>query len=123
MTADGSAGDALFRDPLPEGFSRRIFRVAPGLELGLEPGCLPDAIMVVEQGELELECRAGTCRRFGRGSMFPIALLPVSHLRNVGPGPLVLVAISRARLRVSARRRIVRRRLETTSKGNDERTR
>ena len=101
MTADASAGDALFRYPLPEGFSRRVFRVAPGLELGLERGRLPDAVVVVEQGELELECRAGTCRRFGRGSMIPIARLPISHLRSVGPGPLVLVAVSRARLRAT----------------------
>jgi 2-methylisocitrate lyase-like PEP mutase family enzyme len=96
MTANESAGDALFCDPLPEGFSRRVFRVAPGLELGLEPGGLPDAIVVVEQGELELECRAGTCRRFGRGSMIPLALLPVTRLRSVGPRPLVLVAVARA---------------------------
>jgi hypothetical protein len=101
MTADESAGDALFRDPLPEGFSRRVFEIAPGLELSLEPGSLPDAIVVVGQGELELEYRAGTCRRFGRGSMIPIALLPVSHLRNVGAGPLVLVAVSRAPLRAT----------------------
>ena len=96
MTADESACDALFRDPLPEGFSRRILRVAPGFELGLEPDGLSDAIVVVEQGELELECRAGTCRRFGRGSMIPIARLPMTRLRSVGPGPLVLVAVSRA---------------------------
>jgi hypothetical protein len=100
MTTHESAG-ALFRGPLPQGFCRHVFRVAPGLELDLEPGGLPDAIVVVEQGELELECRAGTCRRFGRGSMIPIALLPVSHLRSVGPGPLVLVAVSRAPLRVT----------------------
>ena len=97
MTGDGCDGEALFRGPLPEGFSRRVFRVAPGLELGLDPDRLPDAVVVVEQGELELECRAGTCRRFGRGSMIPIARLPVSHLRSVGAGPLVLVAVSRAR--------------------------
>ena len=96
MTADESACDALFRDPLPEGFSRRVLRVAPGFELGLEPDGLSDAIVVVEQGELELECRAGTWRRFGRGSMIPIARLPITHLRSVGPGPLVLVAVSRA---------------------------
>jgi hypothetical protein len=94
MTADESAGDALFCDPLPEGFSRRVFRVAPGLELGLEPGGLPDAIVVVEQGELELECLGGTCRHFGCGSMIPLALLPVARLRSVGSGPLVLVAVS-----------------------------
>jgi hypothetical protein len=98
MTADGSAGDALCRGPLPEGFARRVFRVPPGRELGLEPGRLPDAIVVVERGELELECRAGTCRRFGRGSMIPSARLPAFRLRSVGPGPLVLVAVWRARL-------------------------
>jgi hypothetical protein len=97
MTTDEGAGDALFSDPLPAGFSRRVFRVAPGHELGVEPARLSDAIVVVEQGEVELECRAGTCWRFECGSMIPIELLPVSHLRSVGPGPLVLVAVSRAR--------------------------
>jgi hypothetical protein len=98
MTADESAPDALFRDPLPEGFSRRVYRVRTGLELGLEPDRLPAAIVVVEHGELELECRAGTCRRFGPGSMIPIAQLSIPHARSVGPGPLVLVAVSRTRL-------------------------
>jgi hypothetical protein len=101
MTADESAGEALFCDPLPEGFSRRVLRVAPGLELDLEASRVPDAIVVVEQGELELECRAGTCRRFGRGSMIPIARLPITHVRSVGLGPLVLFAVSRASLRGS----------------------
>jgi hypothetical protein len=101
MSADEGARDALFRDPLPEGFSRRVFRVAPGLEFGLEPAGLPDTIVVVEHGGLELECRAGTRRRFGGGSMIPIALLPVAHLRSAGPGPLVLVAVSRAPLRAT----------------------
>jgi hypothetical protein len=96
MTADEGAGDALFRGRLPEGFSRRVVRVASGLELSLEPARLPDAIVVVEQGELELECRSGTRRSFGPGSLIPIARLPVARLRSVGPGPLVLVAVSRA---------------------------
>ena len=98
MTADESARDALFHDPLPEGFFRRVLRVAPGLELGLEPGRLPDGIVVVEQGVLELECRAGACRRFGRGSMIPIARLPVARLRSAGSAPLVLLVVSRASL-------------------------
>jgi hypothetical protein len=96
MTADESAGDPLFCDPLPEGFSRRVFRVAPGLALDMEWCRLPDAIVVVEQGRLEIECRAGTCRSFGCGSMIPIARLPVACLRSIGPSPLVLVAVSRA---------------------------
>jgi hypothetical protein len=96
MTADDNAGDALFRHPLPAGFARRVLRVAPGLELDFEAGDMPDAIVVVEQGELELECRSGTCRRFGRDAMIPVGRLPIAHLRSVGPGPLVLVAVSRA---------------------------
>ena len=73
MTPHGGGSDALFRGPLPAGFSRRVVEVAPGLE-----------------------CRAGTCGRFAPGSMLSIARLPVAHLRSVGPGPLVLVAVSRA---------------------------
>lgn len=92
MTAD----DALFGDPLPEGFARRVFHVAPGHELGLERDGLPDAIVVVEQGELEVECRAGARRRFARGSMICITRLPLARLRSVGTCPLVLVAVSRA---------------------------
>jgi hypothetical protein len=86
---------ALFRDPPPEGFSRRVLRAAPGREISLEHA--RDAIVVVEAGELELECRAGGCRRFARGSMIPIARLPVAHLRSVGSCPLVLVAVARDR--------------------------
>jgi hypothetical protein len=96
MTAAGSADDALCRDALPDGFARRVYRAAPGREVGLKPARLHDAIVVVEQGELELECRAGGCRRFGRGSMIPIARLPIAHLRSVGSRPLVLVAVARA---------------------------
>jgi RNA polymerase sigma-70 factor (TIGR02960 family) len=95
-TVTNGVGDALFRVPLPQGFVKCVFRAPPGLELDMEPMCLPDAIVVVEQGELELECRAGTRRRFGPGSMIPIACLPVSRLRSAGPDPLVVVAVSRA---------------------------
>jgi hypothetical protein len=96
MTPDESAGDALFRGPLPAGFSRQVLRVAAGLHLDLEARGVPGAIVVVEEGVIELECRSGTRRRFGRGSMIPIARLPLTHVRSVGPGPLVLLAVSRA---------------------------
>jgi hypothetical protein len=96
MTADESAGDALFRKPLPAGFSKHVLRVAPGLELGSEATCLPDAIIVVEQGALEVECRSGVRRRFARGSILAVAGLPGSRLRSVGSEPLVLMAVARA---------------------------
>lgn len=92
MTADESACAALFRDPVPAGFTRRVLRIEPGHELDLD-SC--DAIAVVEEGVVELECRSGSRRRFGRGSMFPLARRCVAHVRSVGPTPLVLVAVSR----------------------------
>jgi hypothetical protein len=101
MTVDEGAGDALFRDPLPAGFSRRVLRVPPALELDFEANGAPDAVVVVEEGVAELECRAGARRRFGRGAMIPIARLPIARVRSVGPGPLVLVAVSRAPLRAT----------------------
>ena len=98
MTAKESEGDALFRDPLPKGFSRRVLRIAPGFELSPEPSCLQDAIVVVLEGALEIECRSGTRGRFGHGSMIAIARFPIARLRSVGAGPLVLVAVSRTSL-------------------------
>jgi hypothetical protein len=95
MTGHESAGDALFRNPLPAGFSRRVFRVAPGLELDLEARGVLDAIVLVEEGEIELECRAGMRRRFGRGSIIPITRPPVTHARNVGSCPLRFLSVSR----------------------------
>jgi hypothetical protein len=92
VNADESAPDALFRDPLPAGFSRRVLRVEPGLDLDFEAR---DAIVLVEEGELELECRSGTRWCFGRGSMIPLARGLLVRLRSVGPLPLVLVAVSR----------------------------
>jgi hypothetical protein len=96
MTGDESAGDALFRTPLPAGFSRRVFRVASGLEVDLDARGVLDAILLVEEGEIELECRAGMRRRFGRGSIIPITRPPVAHARSVGSCPLLLLSVSRA---------------------------
>jgi hypothetical protein len=96
MTGEESAGDALFRNPLPSGFSRRVFRVATGLEVDLGARGVLDAIVLVEEGEIELECRAGMRRRFGRGSIIPITRPPVAHARSVGSRPLLLLSVSRA---------------------------
>lgn len=86
-------GASFFCEPLPDGFMRSVIRVAPGL--GLEPERLAGALVIVQHGELEIECTAGTARRFGRGSMVCIARVPVARLRNSGHDPLVLVAVSR----------------------------
>ena len=93
MNPDGSVCDALLREPVPDGFTRRVYRVAPGF--ALEPQHLSGALMIVQEGELEVECRADMSRRFARGSMVCIARIPVARLRNAGTDPLVLVAVSR----------------------------
>jgi len=92
MSADG-----LFAGPPPPGFRKRVIRLEPGAELELGSGDWVDAIVLVERGELELECRAGACRRYGRGALIPIAQLPLRVARNAGPAGVVLVAVSRDR--------------------------
>ena len=89
----------LFRDPLPSGFSRRVVRLARGAELDLEARTPPDAILLVDEGEVELECLGGHRRRFGQGSLIPATCPPLARLRSVGPRPLVLVAVSRSSAR------------------------
>jgi hypothetical protein len=101
MTGGQSAGDALFRDPLPAGFSKRVFLIAPGRKVDLDARGVLDAIVLVEEGEIELECRAGMRRRFGRGSIIPITRPPVAHARSVGSDPLLLLSVSRAALTLS----------------------
>ena len=96
MSADEGAACALFGDPLPPGFYRRVLNIAPGLELDLEACGARDAILVVEEGVAEVACRSGICRRFTRGSMLPLARVPVVRVRSVGTSPLVLIAVSRA---------------------------
>ena len=96
MTADEGAACALFGDPLPPGFCRRVLRVPPGLELEVEACGARDAILVVEDGLAELECRSGIRRHFTRGSMLPLARVPLVRVRSVGTSTLVLIAVSRA---------------------------
>jgi len=89
-------GGALFRNPLPNGFSKRVYRAAPGRDVALAPVPPTDAILVVVHGTLEIECTAGGRRRFGRGALIPIAFIPVARLRSVGARTLVLAAVARS---------------------------
>ncbi|HSF01554.1 MAG TPA: hypothetical protein VLA62_01000, partial [Solirubrobacterales bacterium] len=46
-------------------------------------------------GEIELECVRGSRHRFGRGDVLWLVGLPLRVLRCSGPGPAVLLAVSR----------------------------
>ena len=78
-----------------DAFVRREVTVAPGDQRPYDPAEWWDAIVFVQEGEIELECRAGQRTRFKRGDILWLTGLPLCALRNHGPDPAVLVAVSR----------------------------
>ena len=84
--------DRLARDSLH--FRRRVVDVAPGEELDLDTDRWRDALVVLESGEVELECVAGGRSRFAAGAVLCL-LPPVCVLRNTNSEPARLIAISR----------------------------
>ena len=56
-----------------------------------------DTLVIVERGELEVECRTGGRAVFGEGAVLAFVGLTVRRLRNAGDRPLVLSAVSRRR--------------------------
>ena len=84
--------DRLARDSLH--FRRRVVDVAPGEELDIDTDRWRDALVVLERGEVELECAAGERVRFAAGAVLCL-LPPVCFLRNTNSRPARLITISR----------------------------
>jgi hypothetical protein len=82
--------------PLPRGFELRLVDIAAGTQIPYEPAAWDDALVVVEAGEVELECTAGGRRTFGTGAVMFLTGLPLRALHNRGPQPALLAAVSRA---------------------------
>jgi hypothetical protein len=78
-------------------FERRTVTVEAGSSRAYDPAEWFDALVLVEQGEVDLECHAGGHARFRQGDILWFTGLPVRALRNPGPDAAVLVAISRLR--------------------------
>ena len=72
-------------------------RGRPGTSLPSHDAEWRDAIVMVECGDVELECAAGGRRRFAGGAVLWLAGIDIRVLHNVGVDPVVLVAISRRR--------------------------
>jgi hypothetical protein len=53
--------------PCPAGFAVRTLILQPGEAIGYRPVDWVDALLVVERGELEIQCQSGTGARFGDG--------------------------------------------------------
>jgi len=76
-------------------FDVRVVEVAPGGERPYDGAEWAGALVVVDRGEIELECPDGRRPRFAGGAVLWLGGLPVRALRNPGPVPAVLVAVSR----------------------------
>jgi hypothetical protein len=82
-------------EALPPLFVVRRVLVGPGRERLYEHGEWADAIVLVQAGEIELECVGGTRSRFGTGALLCFDSLPLRTLRNAGREPALLIALSR----------------------------
>jgi hypothetical protein len=97
--ADRSGGDrhGVVGRPVPPAFALRVVEIAPGRARAYDEDEWRGALVVVEQGVVQLEWLNGGCRRFGPGSTLAFVGLPLCALRNVGVEPVVLLAVSRRR--------------------------
>jgi hypothetical protein len=93
MDTDRSPISLLGR--LSSAFERRVVELAPDHTLLYDSAEWRDAIVVVEQGQVELECLDGRRYCFGRGDMLWLERLPLRALRNRGCASAVLIAVSR----------------------------
>jgi uncharacterized protein YxjI/quercetin dioxygenase-like cupin family protein len=93
---NGPAGRlSVLGRPLPPEFELRTVALAPGRTRPYDEHEWRDALVVVERGEIELERLTGARRRFRAGAVLWLAGLPLRALRNPGPEPAVLAAVSR----------------------------
>jgi hypothetical protein len=76
-------------------FDRRVVTIAPGRARLYDPDEWHDSLVVVEQGEIHVECRAGRFRSFRDGAVLWLTGLPLRALHNRGSEPAVVVAVSR----------------------------
>ena len=81
---------------LPRTFVLKVLTLAPASEEPYREADWADAIVIVEHGELEIECQAGGRKSFRPGSILWLAGLPLRTLRNRGQEPVVVTAVSRA---------------------------
>ena len=80
---------------LPPAFDLAETTLAPGGTRPFDEADWCDALVVVERGEIDLECLGGRFQRFRCGDVLWLSGLPLRALHNRGPEAAVLVAVSR----------------------------
>ncbi len=90
--------------PLPPAFVRREVVLAPDAERAYVAAEWRDALVIVEEGSLELVGLRGTRRRLECGAILWLWDLPLRSLRNPGAVNTRIVGISRRNDEFRARR-------------------
>jgi len=98
---------ALLRGRLPAAFERWRVVVPPGIERPTSAAEWAGALVLIEQGVIEVDCHSGGYRRFVAGDLLALGWLPLKTIRNPTNEDAALVAVRR-RGDVSARRRFIR---------------
>ena len=80
---------------VPPGFECRAVSVEPGGDRIYHEGEWRDALILIAQGEVELEWRDGRRHRLPNGAVFWLAGLRLRRIHNRGTEEAQLVAISR----------------------------
>ena len=81
--------------PVPSRFRLRGVTLEPGSTRPFREDEWHDALVVVERGEIELECRAGSRRRFPEGAIMWLQGMDLQAMHNPGTEATVLSAVSR----------------------------
>ena len=80
---------------LPASLRRRSVRIEPGASRPYDDAEWRDALVVLEDGEVELEARCGRRLALRTGAILWLAGLPLRALHNRGTVVATLVAVSR----------------------------
>ena len=99
MHDDGTSPGRLtfLNRTLPPSFEVRVVALEPGGDRAYDAEEWRGALVVVESGEIELECVRGGSRSFRSGSVLWLFGLPLRTLHNRGREKAVLSAVSRRR--------------------------
>jgi hypothetical protein len=92
---DSELASLVTRRDLPSMFQRWELVLAPGSEHPTEADPWADALVLIQHGRLEVDCRAGGTRTFGAGDLLALDRLGLRVLRNPGHVPVRLVAVRR----------------------------
>lgn len=79
----------------PSGLRVRTLALQPGDAMDYLASDWTDSIVVVERGELRIECHSGACASFAEGAVLVLSGLALRRLVNPGVTTVVLTAVSR----------------------------